>query len=85
MRRMTWRSGLKRCDSVLKGTFSSTCAVYGDQDGVTLDEGCETRPINSYASSKRAIEDMARDFGAAHGLVMPMCRRARALRPRCGE
>jgi UDP-glucose 4-epimerase len=48
--------------------FSSTCAVYGDQDGVTLDEGCETRPINSYASSKRAIEDMARDFGASHGL-----------------
>jgi UDP-glucose 4-epimerase len=48
--------------------FSSTCAVYGDQDGITLDETCETRPINSYASSKRAIEDMARDFGASHGL-----------------
>ncbi len=48
--------------------FSSTCAVYGDQDGVTLDEGCDTQPINSYASSKRAIEDMTRDFGAAHGL-----------------
>ena len=48
--------------------FSSTCAVYGDQDGVTLDEARETRPINAYAASKRAIEDMARDFGAAHGL-----------------
>ncbi len=48
--------------------FSSTCAVYGDQDGVVLEESAETRPINAYASSKRAIEDMARDFGAAHGL-----------------
>ena len=48
--------------------FSSTCAVYGDQDGVVLDESSETRPINSYASSKRAIEDMTRDFGASHGL-----------------
>ena len=49
--------------------FSSTCAVYGDQDGVTLDEGCPTAPIGAYGASKRAIEDMARDFGAAHGLA----------------
>jgi len=48
--------------------FSSTCAVYGDQDGVTLDETCETRPINAYGSSKRAIEEMTRDFEAAHRL-----------------
>ncbi len=49
--------------------FSSTCAVYGDQDGVTLDEGCATAPLNAYGSSKRAIEEMLRDFGAAHGLA----------------
>ena len=48
--------------------FSSTCAVYGDQDGVVLDESSETRPINSYASSKRAIEEMLTDFAASHGL-----------------
>jgi UDP-glucose 4-epimerase len=48
--------------------FSSTCAVYGDQDGVVLDEAAETRPLTAYAASKRAIEDMARDFEAAHGL-----------------
>jgi UDP-glucose 4-epimerase len=48
--------------------FSSTCAVYGDQDGVTLDESCPTAPIGAYGASKRAIEDMARDFEAAHGL-----------------
>jgi UDP-glucose 4-epimerase len=48
--------------------FSSTCAVYGDQDGVTLDESCPTAPIGAYGASKRAIEDMTRDFEAAHGL-----------------
>ena len=53
------------CDQLV---FSSTCAVYGDADGVTLDEDCPTQPINAYASSKRAIEDMAREFGAARGL-----------------
>ncbi|MEI4473729.1 UDP-glucose 4-epimerase GalE [Frigidibacter sp. MR17.24] len=48
--------------------FSSTCATYGDHDGVTLDEDTPQHPINSYGASKRAIEDMLRDFGAAHGL-----------------
>ena len=48
--------------------FSSTCATYGDQDGVVLDEATPQAPINAYGASKRAIEDMLRDFGVAHGL-----------------
>ena len=48
--------------------FSSTCATYGDQDNVLLDEGCVQAPINAYGASKRAIEDMLCDFGAAFGL-----------------
>ena len=48
--------------------FSSTCATYGDQDGVVLNEETPQRPINAYGGSKRAIEDMLRDFGASHGL-----------------
>jgi len=48
--------------------FSSTCATYGDQDGVLLDENSPQMPINAYGASKRAIEDMLRDFEAAHGL-----------------
>ena len=48
--------------------FSSTCATYGDQDNVVLDEACAQAPINAYGASKRAIEDMLRDFEAAHGL-----------------
>lgn len=48
--------------------FSSTCATYGDQDGVILNEETPQAPINAYGASKRAIEDMLRDFGAARGL-----------------
>ena len=48
--------------------FSSTCATYGDQDNVVLDEGCAQHPINAYGASKRAIEDILRDFETAHGM-----------------
>jgi UDP-glucose 4-epimerase len=48
--------------------FSSTCATYGDHDNVVLDENTPQTPINAYGASKRAIEDMLRDFEAAHGL-----------------
>ena len=48
--------------------FSSTCATYGDHDGVMLDEETPQRPINAYGKSKRAIEDMLGDFAASHGM-----------------
>lgn len=48
--------------------FSSTCATYGDQDGVVLTEDTPQYPINAYGGSKRAIENMLVDFGKAHGL-----------------
>ncbi|WP_349036287.1 UDP-glucose 4-epimerase GalE [Pseudotabrizicola sp. 4114] len=48
--------------------FSSTCATYGDQDGVVLTEDTVQRPINAYGASKRAIEDVLANFGAAFGL-----------------
>ncbi|MEM8654460.1 MAG: UDP-glucose 4-epimerase GalE [Pseudomonadota bacterium] len=48
--------------------FSSTCATYGDQDNVVLDENSAQHPINAYGASKRAIEDILRDFEAAYGL-----------------
>lgn len=48
--------------------FSSTCATYGEQDNVVLDEDTQQLPVNAYGSSKRAIEDILRDFGASHGL-----------------
>ena len=48
--------------------FSSTCATYGDQDNVVLNEDSEQYPINAYGASKRAIEDILRDFEAAFGM-----------------
>ncbi len=48
--------------------FSSTCATYGDQDGVVLNEDTAQEPINAYGKSKLAIEQMLGDFAAAYGL-----------------
>lgn len=48
--------------------FSSTCATYGDQDGVVLDENSAQQPLNAYGASKRAVEDILRDFGVSHGV-----------------
>ena len=52
----------------LNFVFSSTCATYGEQDNVVLDEDSAQQPINSYGGSKRAIEDMLTDFDNAYGL-----------------
>ena len=51
----------------LNFVFSSTCATYGDQDNVVLDENSAQYPINAYGASKRAIEDILRDVEVAHG------------------
>lgn len=48
--------------------FSSTCATYGEHDNMVLDENTPQKPLNAYGSSKRAVEDILRDFEAAHGL-----------------
>jgi UDP-glucose 4-epimerase len=52
----------------LNMVFSSTCATYGEQDGVTLDEDCVQQPINAYGASKMAIEEMLANFEASNGL-----------------
>lgn len=52
----------------LNFVFSSTCATYGDQDGVLLDENTPQHPINAYGASKKAIEEILKNFGAAFGL-----------------
>ena len=48
--------------------FSSTCATYGDQDGLVLDEDSMQHPINAYGASKRAVENVLADYHAAYGL-----------------
>ncbi len=48
--------------------FSSTCATYGEQDGVMLDESAVQQPINAYGASKLAIEQMLSNFRNSDGL-----------------
>ncbi len=48
--------------------FSSTCATYGDQDNVVLDENSVQQPINAYGASKRAVENILYDFERRFGL-----------------
>ncbi len=52
----------------LNFVFSSTCATYGEHDNVVLDETSPQQPLNAYGASKRAIEDILRDFEFAYGL-----------------
>jgi UDP-arabinose 4-epimerase len=48
--------------------FSSTCATYGVPDQVPIPETQVQRPINPYGTTKLMVEQMLRDFEAAHGL-----------------
>lgn len=72
-----WRVNVNGALNLLEATvaagirhfvFSSTCATYGDQDGVVLDEATPQQPINAYGASKLAIEEMLGNFGAAFDL-----------------
>jgi UDP-glucose 4-epimerase len=48
--------------------FSSTAAVYGDQDRVPIHEDCAKAPLSPYGWSKLMTEVMLRDASQAHGL-----------------
>lgn len=48
--------------------FSSTAAVYGNPQSTPIAEDHRLAPINPYAHSKLFVEQLLRDFGAAHGL-----------------
>jgi UDP-glucose 4-epimerase len=48
--------------------FSSTAAVYGDPETVSLREDHPLRPINPYGRSKRMVEEILEDYGKAYGL-----------------
>lgn len=48
--------------------FSSTCATYGEQDNVVLNEDCDQYPINAYGASKRATENILENFRQSHGM-----------------
>jgi UDP-glucose 4-epimerase len=48
--------------------FSSTAAVFGHPQAVTIDEAHPTSPINPYGASKLMVERMLADAWGAYGL-----------------
>lgn len=52
----------------LNFVFSSTCATYGDQDGIVLDENSAQNPENAYGASKLAVEKILSNFQSAYSL-----------------
>ena len=53
------------CQNVI---FSSTCATYGNQDNVVLNEKSKQYPCNAYGASKRAIEEILVQLSIASDL-----------------
>lgn len=47
--------------------FSSTAAVYGEPEQDKIDETHRFSPLSPYAWSKRMVEQVLEDFGAAYG------------------
>ncbi|MDA7474860.1 UDP-glucose 4-epimerase GalE [Planktomarina temperata] len=57
-----------------KFIFSSTCATYGEHDGVLITEETPQNPTNAYGASKLAVEQMLKNFEASHGFKSIMFR-----------
>ena len=57
-----------------KFIFSSTCATYGEHDGVLITEETPQTPTNAYGASKLAVEQMLKNFEASHGFKSIMFR-----------
>ncbi len=48
--------------------FSSTCATYGEQQYIPIDEKHPQNPINPYGQSKLMVEKILNDYTKAYGL-----------------
>ena len=57
-----------RDNGIDKVIFSSTCAVYGIPQTIPIPEEHPQRPINPYGFSKFMVEQILKDFEAAHGI-----------------
>ena len=60
--------------TVKKFVFSSTCATYGEHDGVLITEETPQKPTNAYGASKLAVEQMLKNFEGSHLLKTIMFR-----------
>jgi len=53
------------CNKII---FSSTCATYGEPQGLPITENMEQNPINPYGMTKLIIENILKDYEKAYGL-----------------
>lgn len=67
---------------VRRVVIASTCAVYGDNPALPLDERAETRPLSPYAASKLATEGYASVFTRTYGLPVVALRYFNVYGPR---
>jgi nucleoside-diphosphate-sugar epimerase len=70
-----------RREQVQRVVLASSCAVYGDYDGPVA-EGAASRPMSPYASSKLAMEELARLYHQAFGLETVVLRFFNVYGPR---
>jgi len=75
--RRYWRRNVTRSQTLLEALvdhevpailFSSSCTVYGEREGVDLDETLPVAPVSPYGRTKAAVEWLLEDFGRAYGI-----------------
>lgn len=57
-----------RAAGVDKFIFSSSCAVYGAPASLPMRESLPFNPVSPYGRTKKMVEDILADYGAAYGL-----------------
>jgi UDP-N-acetylglucosamine/UDP-N-acetyl-alpha-D-glucosaminouronate 4-epimerase len=67
---------------VKRVVLASSCAVYGDNDDLPLQETAAPRPLSPYAASKWAAEVYCQAFTRAYGLSTVCCRYFNVYGPR---
>jgi nucleoside-diphosphate-sugar epimerase len=68
--------------SVRRVVLASSCAVYGDNDDLPLQESATPRPLSPYAASKLAAEMYCQAFSLAYGLPTACLRYFNVYGPR---
>lgn len=75
--RRYWRRNVTRSQTLIEALvdhkvpailFSSSCTVYGEREGVDLDETLPVAPVSPYGRTKAAVEWLLEDFGRAYDL-----------------
>jgi UDP-glucose-4-epimerase GalE len=75
--RLYWRRNVSRSQTLVEALvdhevpailFSSSCTVYGEREGVDLDESMPAVPVSPYGRTKASVEWLLEDFARAYGI-----------------